>query len=190
MVDSEKSVTVFVGLGANLGDRLASLQSAVEALAANDFVSLDMRRDVAPLYETSPVGVPEDQPHYYNSVVRLRTRLAAPELLAVLLDIETALGRTRDRQNEARVIDLDLLLYGTQILRVEGLVVPHPRMHERLFVLEPLATLAPDFMHPVIRMPLGVIAGRLQDQTCNESVIQVFGPPWHLRSKHLPSVSG
>lgn len=99
-------------------------------------------------YDTDPMGVPTDQPRYLNGVVIGKTALSARELLHGLLAIEQAAGRTRPSPLAPRTLDLDLILYGKQRIREPGLVVPHPRFRERLFVLEPLAELAPDLVDP------------------------------------------
>jgi 2-amino-4-hydroxy-6-hydroxymethyldihydropteridine diphosphokinase len=135
----------YVGLGANLGDREHTLRAAVEALrvaAGIEVVALSKLR------ETEPVGVGE-QPRYLNGVVALETTLSARDLLALLLAVEQRFGRTRvPGEHAARTLDLDLLLYGDEELDEPGLTVPHPRLHERRFVLEPLAELAPGLLIP------------------------------------------
>jgi 2-amino-4-hydroxy-6-hydroxymethyldihydropteridine diphosphokinase len=100
-------------------------------------------------YDTDPVGVPADQPRYLNGVIVGDTTLSARELLTALLAIEQEAGRTRPSALAPRTLDLDLVLYGNQRIQEPGLVVPHPRFRERLFVLEPLADLAPDLVDPV-----------------------------------------
>jgi len=134
----------FVGLGANLGDPIAQITKAMASLA-----SLDKTRVVqaSSLYRTAPIGH-ADQPEFVNAVVLLDTALAPRELLDALLGIERAAGRERSFPNAPRLLDLDLLLYGEQIIDMPGLVVPHPRMHERAFVLAPLAEIAPEAVVP------------------------------------------
>lgn len=134
----------FVGLGANLGDPAAQITAAVAALAA-----LDETRVVraSSRYRTAPIGH-ADQPDYVNAVALLDTGLAPRTLLDALLGIERAAGRERSFRNAPRLLDLDLLLYGDQIIDAPGLVVPHPRMHERAFVLVPLVEIAPDVVVP------------------------------------------
>jgi 2-amino-4-hydroxy-6-hydroxymethyldihydropteridine diphosphokinase len=133
-------VTVaYVGLGANLGDREETIRAAVAELP--DVVA------VSPLRETDPVGV-TDQPQFLNGVAALETELAPRELLDVLLAVERRLGRERRERWGPRTIDLDLLLYGDEVIDEDGLKVPHPRLHERRFVLEPLADLAPQLVVP------------------------------------------
>jgi 2-amino-4-hydroxy-6-hydroxymethyldihydropteridine diphosphokinase len=125
----------YVGLGANLGDRSAMLRAALEQLAAEPGVSVVA---VSSVRETDPVGL-VDQPRFLNAVAALDTELSPGELLDRLLGIERRLGRTREGPRFGpRTIDLDLLLYGDEQLDEPGLEVPHPRLHERLFALEPL----------------------------------------------------
>ena len=127
----------YVGLGSNLGDREATLLAAVEALRAEQGVEVVA---LSGLIETEPVGV-LDQPRFVNGVVALDTTLPARALLERLLDVERRFGRTRDGvpAQGPRTLDLDLLLYGDEEIDEPGLQVPHPRMHERPFVFEPLA---------------------------------------------------
>jgi 2-amino-4-hydroxy-6-hydroxymethyldihydropteridine diphosphokinase len=144
--------TAFVGLGANLGDREGSIRRAAELLGA---VRLSTIR------ETQPWGY-ADQPPFLNAVAQFDTELPARELLERLLEIERTLGRTRDGPRWGpRRIDLDLLLYGEETVDEPGLTVPHPQLHERLFVLEPLAELAPDAEVPG-RGPVLALLTKLQ----------------------------
>jgi 2-amino-4-hydroxy-6-hydroxymethyldihydropteridine diphosphokinase len=132
--------TAFIGLGSNLGEPEARLRLAFAALAA-----LPQTRLVAAssLYRSAPVGFAE-QPDFINAVAQLATALAPQALLAALLGIEQRFGRERSFRNAPRTLDLDLLLYDAQSIAEPGLSVPHPRMHERAFVLAPLAEIAPD----------------------------------------------
>ena len=129
----------YVGLGANLGDREETSRAAVAELP--DVVA------VSTLRETDPVGV-TDQPQFLNGVAALDTELAPRELLDHLLAVERRLGRERKERWGPRTIDLDLLLYGNEVIDEDGLKIPHPRLHERRFVLEPLADLAPQLVVP------------------------------------------
>jgi 2-amino-4-hydroxy-6-hydroxymethyldihydropteridine diphosphokinase len=134
---------VFLGLGANVGDRDANLRAARVRISA--FVDVDATSDV---YETEPFGL-TDQPRFLNMVVRGRTALDPHELLDAMKDVERQLGRTRTVRMGPRIIDIDLLLYGGLTLEEEGLVVPHPGILERAFVLQPLLDIDPDLRHPV-----------------------------------------
>ena len=130
------AMRAYVGLGANLGDRERTLRAAVEALAANHQIEV---LAVSSLRETDPVGPVSDQPRFLNGAVALETSLSARELLNVLLRTEAAFGRTREGPpGGPRTLDLDLLIYGEAEIDEPGLRVPHPRLHERTFVLEPL----------------------------------------------------
>ena len=132
-------VQAYVGLGSNLGDREATLHGAVERLITTAGVEVVA---VSTLRETEPVGPVIDQPPFLNGVVELETSLAARELLDLLLTIEAEFGRTRTGAHGGpRTLDLDLLLYGDERIDELGLQVPHPRLGERVFVLEPLAEL-------------------------------------------------
>ena len=134
----------YIGLGANLGDREAMLRRAVALLGARPGVEVAA---VSSLRETEPVGV-VDQPPFLNGAVAVDTSLAARELLGELLAVEQALGRVRRERWGPRTVDLDLLLYGEDIVDEPGLTVPHPRLHERAFALEPLAELDPALVVP------------------------------------------
>jgi 2-amino-4-hydroxy-6-hydroxymethyldihydropteridine diphosphokinase len=136
-------IDAFIGLGANLGDRMESLRAAVEELAREPGFLL---RQTSSVYETEPVGPP--QPRYLNAVVRIGTLLSPRVTLRRLLEIEELLGRVRRERWGSREIDLDLLLYGDRIVAEGALRVPHPRLHERAFALVPLAEIAPDAHHP------------------------------------------
>ena len=132
--------TAYLGLGANLGDRLANLQRAVDLLA--EVSGLRVARS-SRVYETEPVGGPE-QPEYLNAVVEVETDLAPHDLLEACLSVETRMGRVRAEPWGPRTIDVDVLTYGDETVDEPDLVIPHPRMHERGFVLVPLAELTAD----------------------------------------------
>jgi len=135
----------FVGLGANLGDREATLRRALTLLAERDDVDVV---GVSAVRETDPVGV-VDQPRFLNAAAALETALPARELLDVLLTVERSLGRVREGERYGpRLIDLDLLLYERDVIDEPGLTVPHPRLHERRFALEPLLDLDSELTVP------------------------------------------
>jgi len=135
----------FVALGANVGNRCANLrEAAARLLAAGDV----HRVKCSYVYETSPVECDASQPDYYNAVLHVRTTLSAPELLERCLDVERQMGRMRTIRNSPRAIDLDLLLFDDLVCADAYLTLPHPRLHERRFVLVPLAEIAPDAIHP------------------------------------------
>ena len=129
----------YIGLGANLGGREETLRQAIAILAAADRVAVIR---VSELRETDPVGM-VDQPRFLNGAVAVETALAPRELLETLLRIERELGRVRGERWGPRTIDLDLLLYGDEVVDEPGLTIPHPRLHERRFALEPIAELDP-----------------------------------------------
>jgi 2-amino-4-hydroxy-6-hydroxymethyldihydropteridine diphosphokinase len=141
-------VRVYLALGSNLGDRQRFLDEAVRRLRA--VPGLTVRR-VSPYYETAPVGGPAESGAYLNAVAEAETTLPPDQLLQTLLDIERQFGRIRGEPNAPRTLDLDLILYGDLVQHGPDPVIPHPRMHERRFVLQPLADLAPDFVHPTIK---------------------------------------
>jgi 2-amino-4-hydroxy-6-hydroxymethyldihydropteridine diphosphokinase len=128
----------FLGLGSNMGDRVSYLKEAVAALR-----QLDNCLEVSPVYETAPFGGPRGQGRYLNCVVRLTTDLGARELLAFANGLEDVAGRVRTVRNGPRTLDVDILLFGNLVIDEPDLVVPHPRMAERGFVLAPLEDLEP-----------------------------------------------
>ena len=135
----------YIGLGANLGDRERMLWSALHMLAFSPEVDVVA---VSSFRETDPVGY-LDQPAFVNAAAAVETELGPRELLGLLLDVERELGRTREGPRFGpRTIDLDLLLYGDEVVDEPGLTVPHPRLHERVFALEPLTELDPDLAVP------------------------------------------
>jgi 2-amino-4-hydroxy-6-hydroxymethyldihydropteridine diphosphokinase len=138
--------TVYFGLGSNMGDRERNLRAAVAELEAPDLRVLRL----SPLYETEPVDY-RDQPWFLNAVLEAETSLFPAQLLARTMKLERKLGRRRAIPKGPRTIDIDILLYGTFVIETAALTVPHPRLHERRFVLVPLADLAPDLRHPVLR---------------------------------------
>jgi 2-amino-4-hydroxy-6-hydroxymethyldihydropteridine diphosphokinase len=143
----ETMTDAFVALGSNLGKRRAALRAALTRLGELPGTKVVA---VASFRETAPVDCAPGTPHFINSVARIETALGAAELLAQLLSIERDLGRERPaRRHAARTIDLDLLLFGNALVTDTELVIPHPRMHLRVFVLEPLAEIAPEVRHPL-----------------------------------------
>ena len=156
-----------IALGSNLvsrfGDREANLREAVRRIEA-----LGEVRAVSSFYDTEPVGYRE-QPRFLNAAILLKTELGPRELMRGLLGVERAMGRKRGGQEHEgavpkgpRVIDLDLLLYGDWVLWAEDLILPHPRMEERRFVLEPLAEIAPEWVHPVLGITVRELLERVR----------------------------
>ncbi len=148
-----------IALGSNLGDRAANIQSAVKALR---HVPLTTIVHTSSLLETESVG-PIPQPRYLNAAARIETSLTARALLNHLLEIERECGRDRSKEQRwgPRTLDLDLLLYGEEVINEPGLCVPHPRMHERLFVLVPASEVAGDMLVPTMNATVGQLFKRL-----------------------------
>ena len=142
------SHTAYIALGSNLGNREQTLRSAIAKLSSIENIRVTK---VSTLLENPAVGGPVDSPPFLNAAAEIETELNAGALLDQLLKIEQSLGRHRREKWGPRTIDLDLLLFGDLVIHSEGLVVPHPLMHQRRFVLEPLAEIAPDAMHPVLK---------------------------------------
>lgn len=142
--ETATSVLCAIALGSNLGDSPAILSGALTVLNQQAEIELV---DQSSLYRTDPVGPP--QPDYLNACVLIRTTLTAPALMQRLLEIESQFGRVRRERWGARHLDLDLLLYGDQVIDTERVQVPHPRFRERAFVLVPLADIAADWIDPV-----------------------------------------
>lgn len=138
--------TVYLSLGSNLGDRVANLRQATSRLK-----ELGKLTRESSVYETEPVEVEEAQPPYLNCVLALETDFEADALLNRVLAIEQAMGRRRTGSKAPRNIDIDVLLFGDSVVATNALTVPHPAMHKRRFVLEPLAEIAPEVQHPVLK---------------------------------------
>ncbi len=152
----------FVSLGSNLGDREAHLRRALDALRATRGIQW---LAVSRIYETDPVG-PPPQGLYLNAVAEIETGLEPRDLLERLFQIEADEGRVRrGARDEARTLDLDLLLFADRCIDEDELIVPHPRMHERAFVLEPLCELAPQWVHPREGKTVAELAARVRDPT-------------------------
>ena len=142
-----RKARAFIGAGANLGEPVRQIKQALDELEKSPGVRL---LGASSLYRTQPVG-PVEQPPFINAVFALECGMNPHELLALLLSVEEKMGRIRGERWGPRVIDLDLLFYDEMVISGQGLEVPHPRLHERRFVLVPLVELAPDIIHPVIK---------------------------------------
>ena len=141
-----------------MGDRLHNLQQAYELIEGT--VNVILRK--SSIYETAAWGFTEQEP-FLNQVLCVSSTLAPHELLLKLLSIELQLGRKRAEKNGPRIIDIDILLYGDQIISERDLIVPHPRMADRRFVLTPLNEIAPDFVHPVFNKTISLLLSECQD---------------------------
>ena len=136
---------VYLSLGSNLGDRAANLRTAIAQLGR-----VGKAVAVSSFYETEPVELAA-QPWFLNCAVKLDTEKMPRQLIAGILALEQGMGRQRKQKKGPRIIDIDILLFGSSIIEIPSLTVPHPKLHERRFVLEPLAEIAPDARHPVFK---------------------------------------
>ncbi len=154
---SNRWTTAHLAMGANLGDRAANIAAAIAQLRALGAVR---RLRMSSLIENPAVGGPAGAPAFLNAAAEIQTTLSAGELLETLLRIESSLGRVRAQRWAPRLIDLDLLLYGDLVIHQPGLIVPHPLMHERRFVLQPLNEIAPNVVHPVFGLTITELLAR------------------------------
>ena len=155
------SVLAYIGLGANLGDPRRQIKEALVRLATIEAVEL---RQVSSFYLNPPSG-PQNQPWFVNAVAQIRTRIGPEALLAGLEGVEAALGRVREERWGPRLIDLDLLLYNGVVSAGPRLILPHPEMHRRAFVLVPLAEIDPEAWHPVLKKSVAELVAELDAAT-------------------------
>jgi 2-amino-4-hydroxy-6-hydroxymethyldihydropteridine diphosphokinase len=167
--------TAYIGLGSNLGDRRKYIKSALKLLKENEHIKV---ASVSDLIETAPLGNTK-QPKYINAVAEVNTTLSAEDLYKRLIEIESSFSRVRQKKWASRTIDLDLLLFGTDVINLPHLIVPHPQMHLRSFVLKGLCQINPELLHPVIKEPVRKLAVRLNglDFMLNtiKKIIELFG---------------
>ncbi|NOY05714.1 MAG: 2-amino-4-hydroxy-6-hydroxymethyldihydropteridine diphosphokinase [Chlorobi bacterium] len=152
-------MTVYLGLGSNLGSRERNLRNAVDRIQE---CCCQVTR-CSSVFETEPWGVNPDQPLFLNAVVEIRTDEKIDELMTRIQNIEQAMGREAKSSDKPRLIDIDVLFFGTSILRNGYVTVPHPRLELRRFVLEPLNELAPDFIHPTLNLPVSRLLQQCPD---------------------------
>ena len=157
---STRKHNAYIALGSNVGRREKNIEAALNALQTTRGVEVVA---VSGLFETEPVGGPAEQPKFINAAAHLRTTLGPKRLLMICNRIEDLLGRKRDIRWGPRTIDLDLLIYDREIRADPELTLPHPSMHERRFVLEPLAEIAPELVHPVLEQTVSEILERLEE---------------------------
>lgn len=153
-----KTTTAYIALGSNLADRRHMIEKALSLLNAATNITVSC---VSDLIETQPIGGPPRQGMFLNAAAELRCECTAPHLLDTMQQIENRLGRRRTEKCGPRTIDLDLLLFGQDIIDTQNLKVPHPRMHQRQFVIEPLAQIAPQVRHPLLDLTIRQIQQNL-----------------------------
>lgn len=164
----------YIALGSNIEPRLEHIRDAVAELCDASRVSLVARSS---LYETAPVGGPPDQGFFLNAVICVETQLSPEELLARCREVEAYGGRVRTVPNGPRTIDLDLLLFDELVRESQELTIPHPRMHERRFVLEPLAEIAAELRHPLLHVTAAQLRQRIEHN--GESIRSIFDSTWN-----------
>ena len=160
--------SAYIGIGSNIGHKIDHCKKAISLMGKLEGCSVRLQ---SPFYRTEPVGV-EGQDTFVNGVVCVDTDLSAHTLLKHLLKIETDIGRVRLKKWDARVIDLDILLFGSRVINKPDLVVPHPLMHLRRFVLTPLLQIAPDLIHPVLCRSIKELAGVVPE---NGQAVETYG---------------
>ncbi len=157
----------FLSAGSNMGDRRSNLEAALQSLGD---AGVGIRR-VSSYYETEPVGF-RGQPWFLNVAMEVETGATPEELLEICLEIESAQGRIRSFRNAPRPLDLDILLFGDLVIESPRLVIPHPRLAERRFVLEPLSQIAPDVLHPLLKKSIRSLLDACQDS----SIVRICSP--------------
>jgi len=159
-------IICYIGIGSNLGNALKNCQHAVESLSLTAGVEITR---VSPFYKTEPVGI-ENQNMFINAVVEIRTVLSARNLFQALQSIEKDMGRDREVKGGPRIIDLDLLFYGQEVIQDADLIVPHPEIQRRRFVLEPICEIASYLIHPDFGVSMRGLKDRLTDNKMVEMI--------------------
>lgn len=159
----------FIGIGSNLGDQMKNIGEAIRLLEDHPLIKVVC---LSHFYQTEPLTLNGEKQNWYsNCVLKVRTELNAVRLFQAMQDIEKILGRQRSYRWAPRTIDLDLLFFDDEIVRTRSLLIPHPRLHERRFVLQPLAEIAPKLVHPIKGVTVNELLKRLDD---NKKVIPLF----------------
>jgi len=163
----------YIGLGANLGNRLENLSKAVELVDKDSATSVS---NISKIYVSEPKYISE-QPDFLNAVIEIETSRSSSELLKLLLEIEGEIGRIRDKRNGPRLIDLDILFYGNEIIKSDNLEIPHPLLYERLFVLKPLMDINSKYVCPVtgktVSELLSITDDKQNTEIYDENIIQM-----------------
>lgn len=154
-------ITAYLSLGSNMGKREEYLENAIAEINQLPYISLVA---VSQMYETEPESGDESEPHYLNQCCALETALPPEELYYLMLEIEKKLGRETKGDRSPRTIDIDIVLYGSDVVLNDDLTIPHPLLHERLFVLQPLSDIAPQAVHPIIGKTVAELLEELLDK--------------------------
>jgi len=154
-------VTSYLAIGSNLGNRMVNIKESLRLLRGINRIQVE---EVSPLYESLPQGGPKNQPNYFNLAVAIKTTLSPLDLLGELKDIESKLKRRSALKWGPRTIDLDILFYGDLVFINKKLIIPHPLLHKRVFVLKPLSDIAPDFKHPIYKKSIGELLKKQKDK--------------------------
>jgi len=161
-----ESTIAYIGIGSNLGDKSFNCRYSIDKI--NQLPGCHVSA-VSAIFKTEPEGV-TGQPWYANCVVELSTTQVPSQLLKGLLSVESDMGRIRKKRWEARIVDLDILLFGQEIIESNNLIIPHSLLHKRRFVLEPLVQLVPDLVHPVFKLTIRELLNKLPIPPCGGTV--------------------
>jgi 2-amino-4-hydroxy-6-hydroxymethyldihydropteridine diphosphokinase len=159
-------IICYIGIGSNLGNSLKNCRQAIEIISRIKGIEL---QTVSSFYKTEPVGI-EDQSYFINAVAEIKTDLSPQNILHALQNIENDMGRERGVKGGPRIIDLDLLFYGQNVISGQNLIIPHPEIHKRRFVLEPLCEIASYFIHPSFGVSIRGLKDRLSDNKTVEMI--------------------